>query len=645
MAKKAKKINQRTRWSFATAAINFLFGRRLASGEDRQEEIGPWAGIPILGLDALSSASYGPEAALTILLPLGILAPREAWPITLIIVAMLALVAFSYKQTIGAYPGGGGSYTVAKENLGQRWGLLAGAALSVDYILNVAVGISAGVAAIGSAYPPMLRYTLPCCLGLLGLLTLINLRGVREAGFAFMVPTYVFIACMLVALGVGIGKAILNHGHPVPIAPPPHLPQPTSAITLWLLVRAFANGTTALTGVEAVSNAVPIFREPKVKNASRTLMAIITILIVLLLGVSFVCRAYGIGATEPGTPGYQSVLSQLIGAVAGRGWFYYVSMGAIFCVLALSANTSFAGFPRLCRLMALDQYLPEAFAHRGRRLVYNYGIALLALFSCALLLIFRGITNGLIPLFAVGALLAFTMSQSGMVEHWRQRRNEPRAKAALCVNAAGALATGLTVCIVMVSKFVEGAWITILLIPLIMLAMNRLKMHQRRLAAAVECHEPINFCPVHTPIMVVPLTGWTRVGEKALLFATRLSPEVHAVQVLTEEVPKEDLSQHWDEYVQTPAREAGLNPPTLKVVHSRYRQELRPVVNFVRELLRENPGRTVGVVVPEVVERRWYHYFLSYATLLRGMLLLRGNPRIVIMTMPWYAKINPQGAT
>lgn len=623
--------------------VQLIFGRRLASDEDRQQRIGTLAGVPVLGLDALSSAAYGPEAALTMLMPLGLLAPSEVGPIMLVIVAVLTLVAFSYRQTIAAYPGGGGSYTVAKENLGYRWGLLAGAALTVDYILNVAVGISAGVAAIGSAYPPLLPYTLPVCLGLLVLMTLINLRGVREAGLAFMVPTYLFVTCLFTALGIGIFQSIQHQGHPVPVTSPPHPQSPQEAITLWLLLRAFANGCTAMTGVEAVSNAVPIFREPPVKHAQRTLMMIITILVLLLLGVAYVCRAYGIGATKPDSQEYQSVLSQLVGAVAGRGWFYYLTMASIFCVLVLSANTSFAGFPRLCRLMALDQYLPEGFALRGRRLVYTYGIVLLAVFAFILLVIFRGITNGLIPLFAIGALLSFTFSQTGMVAHWRKRLEEPHAKMAMFLNGAGALATGITVLIVMVSKFMEGAWITILLVPAIVVALSYLRRHQRRLAAAVEMHEPLDFCWVRAPIMVVPMNGWTRVAAKALLFATRLSSEVHAVQVLTEDVPKEDLSAHWAEYVEEPARQANFKPPTLKVIHSKYRQELRPVVNYVRELLKKNPGRTIGVLVPELVERRWYHYFLSYATLLRGMLLVRGNPRIVIMTMPWYARGSHHG--
>jgi len=631
-AKLQAQARTRTRW------VNLLFGRRLASGEASDQQIGPWAGIPLLGLDALASSAYGPEAALTILIPLGAAGLGQIGPITLAIVIILILVAFSYRQTIGAYPNGGGSYTVAKENLGHHLGLLAAAALMVDYVLNVAVATSAGVAAVGSAFPPLLKYTLPLCLALVAVLTVVNLRGVREAGFAFMAPTYLFVACMFCILTIGCIKSITNGGHPSPVVPPPNLPAPRETLTLWLVVRAFANGCTAMTGVEAVSNAVPIFREPKVKWARLTLTAIIILLAVMLGGIAYLCRTYGIGATEPGSPNYQSVLSELTGAVAGRGWFYYLSMASIFSVLCLSANTSFADFPRVCRLMALDHYLPEAFAVRGRRLVYSFGIWLLAGFATILLLVFRGITNGLIPLFAIGALLSFTLSQAGMVAHWRQRLRDAHAKFALCINATGAAATGLTVLIVMVSKFTEGAWITLLLLPAITLILLHLQKRARQMEADVESHRPLDLHWPDAPIMVVPISDWTRVAEKALLFAMRLSPEVHVLEVLTGDVPKQDLSQEWHDLVEVPTNNAGLKPPILKVIRSRYRQQLRPIVTYVQEVARQNPGRVVAVVVPELVEQRWYHYFLGAAILLRGLLLLRGNPRVVVMTVPWYAR-------
>ncbi|HVH89339.1 MAG TPA: APC family permease, partial [Terriglobales bacterium] len=398
--------------------LDLLFGRPLSSEEDSKERIGPAAGIPVFGLDALSSAAYGPEAALTILIPLGMAGATYSVPISLTIIVLLSIVYFSYRQTIAAYPTGGGSYTVARENLGDRVGLLAGASLMLDYILNVAVGISAGVGAIVSAVPALQRHTLGLCLGILLVLTLVNLRGVREAGLVFMFPTYIFVACLGGVIVAGLFQTLSHAGHPAPAASIPRPGQAVAAVTLWLLVKAFASGCTAMTGVEAVSNGVQAFREPKVKNARATLTTIIAILIVLLAGIAYLCRAYGIGATPPGQAGYESVLSQLTAAVSGRGVFYFVTMGAVLTVLALSANTSFADFPRLCRAIAEHGYLPYPFTIRGRRLVFSFGVYALAVLAGLLLIAFNGVTDRLIPLFAVGAFTAFTLSQSGMVMHW-----------------------------------------------------------------------------------------------------------------------------------------------------------------------------------------------------------------------------------
>ena len=353
--------------------LDRLLGRPLSTDEAEEQKIGPAAGIPVLGLDALSSAAYGPEAALTLLLPLGVAGLHFVAPILALIVAILLIVYFSYRQTIDAYPGGGGSYTVARENLGAPFALLAGAALALDYVLNVAVGISAGIGALVSAVPALLPHALALCLATLVLLTLVNLRGVRESGLAFMLPTYGFVITLGIVLLVGFAKAVISGGHPAPVFPPPVLPRAVESAGVWILLRAFANGCTAMTGVEAVSNGVPLFRAPTVKLAQRTLTAIIAILVGLLAGVAYLCRAYGIGATEPGQKGYQSILSMLVGAVMGRGLFYYVTIASIVAVLALSANTSFADFPRLCRVLAQDRYLPDAFAVRGRRLVYSRG--------------------------------------------------------------------------------------------------------------------------------------------------------------------------------------------------------------------------------------------------------------------------------
>src|SRR6266550_1563449 len=397
--------------------LDLLVGKPLATSEERAEQVGPLQGIPIFGLDALSSAAYGPEAALTLLIPLGLLGLNYIIPLSAAIIALLTIVYFSYRQTIAAYPGGGGSYTVARYNLGARPSLLAAAALLTDYILTAAVGISAGVGALISAVPSMQRHTLSICIGILIVVTLVNLRGVREAGVVFMVPTYLFVGTLFIVIGGGLIRTLLSGGHPTPVTPPPPPPTVTEAVSYWLLLKVFSSGCTALTGVEAVSNGVKAFREPAVKNAQRTLTVIILVLAVLLAGISYLVKVYGIAATDPGRPGYQSLLSMLIAAVFGKGYFYYLTMGSILFVLSLSANTAFADFPRLCRAIAQNNYLRHAFGYLGRRLVYTYGIAVLAVLCGGLLILFGGVTDRLIPLYAVGAFLAFTLSQSGMVVH------------------------------------------------------------------------------------------------------------------------------------------------------------------------------------------------------------------------------------
>ncbi len=339
------------------AWMDWVLGRPLASSEDAEQRVGVAAGVPTFGLDALGSAAYGPEAALTILLPAAAAGIAYIVPLSGIIIALLAIVYFSYRQTIEAYPHGGGSYTVASENLGRGLGLLAAAALMLDYLLDVGVGISTGVGALVSAVPGLASHTLGLCLFILLILTVVNLRGVREGGVLFMAPTYLFVACLLGVIGWGAVKAIGSGGHPHAVVAPPPPVHAVEAIGAWLLIRAFASGCTALTGVEAVSNGVMAFKEPNQRTAQRTLTAIVVLLGIMLAGIAYLTRAYGIMATQPGSPHYQSLLSMLTAAVSGRGWFYYTTIGSILVVLSLSANTAFADFPRLCRAVAEDSYL------------------------------------------------------------------------------------------------------------------------------------------------------------------------------------------------------------------------------------------------------------------------------------------------
>jgi len=617
--------------------IDALVGKPLKTSDERAEQIGPAEGIPIFGLDALSSAAYGPEAALSLLMPLGLLGVQYIVPVSAAIIALLIIVYFSYRQTIAAYPSGGGSYTVARFNLGAFPGLLAAAALLTDYILTAAVGISAGVGALVSAVPSLLPHTVAICAGILAIITVVNLRGVREAGIAFMVPTYLFVGTLLITIGGGLLRAWLSGGHPEPVTPLPPPPAMTEAVTLWLLLKVFASGCTALTGVEAVSNGVRAFREPAVKNAQRTLTIIIFLLAVLLAGISHLVKIYGITATNPGQPGYQSILSMLIGAVFGKGIFYYVTIGSILLVLSLSANTAFADFPRLCRAIALNNYLPHAFSFRGRRLVYTWGIVVLAFLTGALLVLFGGVTDRLIPLYAVGAFLAFTLSQFGMVMHWRKHRGPHWVKSAL-VNGLGGTVTGVTAIVVLVAKFAEGAWITLFFIPSLIVFFNAVRGHYHFVRMATICTAPVVPAVADAPpIAVVPVDRWSRISKQALEVASRLSPEIIAVHVEPGE-HSELLREDWERYVQEPFRAAGVEPPKLIILPSPYRLVIVPIVQYVLALSENHPDRRIVVVVPELVEDHWYEYFLhnQCGRLLQWLLLARGNDRILTAVAPYY---------
>jgi amino acid transporter len=617
--------------------IELLFGRPLASDEEGEQRVGVVAAIPMLGLDALGSAAYGPEAALTLLIPLGVAGVGYIGPISGLIIVLLMVVYFSYRQTIAAYPHGGGSYTVAKDNLGTTAGLLAAAALMLDYVLVVAVGISAGVGALISAVPQLQPWTLPLCLGILGLITLVNLRGVRESGLAFVLPTYAFVGSLLAVIAIGTVKSVLSQGRPEPVTELPVLPAATMPVTLWLLMKSFASGCTAMTGVEAVSNGVSAFSDPPVPHARRTLTAIIALLAVMLAGIAYLCRAYGIGATDPGEPGYDSILSQLTAAVVGRGWFYYFTIVSVLSVLALSANTGFADFPRLCRVIALDGFLPHAFALRGRRLVFSWGIFVLTTLSAALLIGFGGITDNLIPLFAIGAFLAFTLSQAGMVAHWL-KVGGGHARASMIVNGAGAICTGITLVVVLVSKFLDGAWVMMLLIPALLVVFSQVRAHYRKIGSELATDQPLDAKNLKPPIVLMPIRGWSAITRKALRFALKISPDIYALHIVDDPETMDELENTWEKRVQEPAVAAGLPAPRLIITYSPYRKIFAPLKNVVSDLQRAHPDRDLAVIVPELVETRWYHHFLhnQTAALIKGYLLFSGFRRVVVVNVPWY---------
>lgn len=616
-----------------------IFGRRLASWERKEQELGVVTGVPVLGLDALASVGYGPEAALAVLMPLGVPGLAYFPFIILAVILTLAALYLSYLQTIAAYPTSGGAYSVAKQNLGVLPGLWAGVALLLDYLLNVAVGISAGVGAVVSAVPALHAHTLAICLLVLLTLTLLNLRGIRETGLAFAVPVVLFIGCIALAIVIGLTQAGQTGGHPVPVAPPPPIPEGTATIGIWLLLATFANGCTAMTGVEAVSNSVPIFRKPRVPNAQWTLTVIVGILMLFLLGVAYLCSVYHIGAMEQRQPGYQAVLSQLVAAVAGKGVFYYISITSIFIVLTYSAQTSFAAFPRVCSMLAEDGFLPSVFAERGRRLVFSFGIIILAVLSALILTAFGGVTEGLIPLFAVGAFSAFFLSQAGMVGHWLRKRGRG-FRTSLVFNAVGAATTAVALVTIVMAKFIEGAWMVVIVIPPLVLLLYQINRHYEKISREVERAVKLQATKLELPLVIIPVDGWNRVSERAVRFGLLLSDNITAVHVSTENDDPERLKRLWAERVEKPAKDADLPVARLEIISSPYRLIQQPILDFVSKMRQENQDRLIAVIIPELVEPHWYEYVLHtlHATWLRTLLFLQRDQRIIVISIPWYLR-------
>jgi amino acid transporter len=629
---------------------NFILGRRLANRESQQRKIGALEGVPDMGLDGLGSSAYGPEAALTILIPLGASGLFYLGWVMAPILGLLAILFASYWQTIRAYPSSGGAYVVAKENLGTNASLLAAAALMIDYVLNVAVGISAGVGAVVSAVPALHAYILPLCLIILAFITIVNLRGTLDAGRLFAVPTYTFIGSFLLILGLGIYRTLSSGGEPAPIVAPPRLPAAIETVSVWLLLRAFASGCTAMTGVEAVSNGMSAFRDPPVKYGHRTLAAIVVILGVLLASIAYLAQAYRIGAMDQTQEGYRSVLSQLASAVVGNGIMYYVAIGSLLCVLALSANTSFVGFPRLCRVVAQDGFLPRPFAVAGHRLVFSVGILYLAVTAGTLLIAFGGITEHLIPLFAVGAFLTFTLSQAGMVRHWLEllrgaQRDEShrRHRFHLFINGLGALTTGVALLVIVIAKFHEGAWIVVVAVPAVIALLRSIRGYYDEVAARVREPSPMKLTSTAPPVVLVAIDDWNALAEKSLALALSLSPDVIGVHLAHLEGPgseeqHRELRARWQRNVIEPCHAAGLNSPPLSILQAQYRAIHVPILKLAQELQARYPERAIAVLVPELVKQHWYQRLLHThrAQRLRTRLLKHGGSRITVINVPWY---------
>ncbi|HJQ54444.1 MAG TPA: APC family permease [Gemmatimonadaceae bacterium] len=606
-----------------------LFGRPLPSERLESERLNKKTALAVLSSDAISSVAYATDQILIVLAVLGTAAAVQyAVPISAVIVGLLVLVGLSYRQTIFAYPNGGGSYTVAKENLGTGAGLVAAAALLTDYVMTVAVSIAGGVAAITSAYHSLIPHTVLLCVSSIAILGLVNLRGVRESGLAFSVPTYVFVLLMVVLIGYGGYRAFLGADGAIasgvvkvdPVSVRQHglASVPTGFALAYLVIRGFAEGCAAMTGTEAISNGVMAFRKPAQKNAAVTLGMMVTILAAFFLGTSLLARHYAVMPTTTDT-----VLSQLADLIFGHGATYFVFQYSTFAILVLAANTAFADFPRLSGILANDGYMPRQLAARGDRLAFSNGIIALGVIAAVIVWVFRGQTNALIPLYAVGVFVCFTLSQAGMVLHWlRSRAPGWRWKAIL--NGVGALATGIVSIIQVVTKFVEGAWIVVLIIPVIIALLRKIHRHYAQFAADVQFTGQSPIAPMHHSV-VVPVNGITKATAGALVYATAISDEVMAVYVEVDPAATPKLRADWE------AWDVGV---PLVVIPSPYRSVLRPLVEYVDSLRLVMPGELVTVVVPEIVPKRWWEHLLHNKTALYIRTAFLFRPNVVVTTVP-----------
>lgn len=604
-----------------------LFGRPLSSDRLEHEKLNKKTALAVLSSDAISSVAYATEQILLVLAVLGTMALSYVVNISAVIVGLLVLVALSYRQTIFAYPQGGGSYTVARENLGRMPGLIAAAALLTDYILTVAVSISAGVAAMTSAYTFLdSRAVLLCVVATLVLMT-VNLRGVRESGIAFSVPTYVFIALMLLLIGAGIYRGVIGHeAAPLgvlrvdPVSASQHASGVPAGFALtFLILRAFAEGCVAMTGTEAISNGVGAFRSPAPKNAAMTLTLMALILATFFLGISYLAQHYGIMPTAE-----ETVLSQLGRHVFGTGWLYYALQFATFALLVLAANTAFADFPRLSSILAQDGYMPRQFAARGDRLAFSNGIIALAVVAIVLIWLFHGDTNSLIPLYAIGVFICFTLSQVGMVVRWIRLR-EPGWIWRAGLNGVGAVATAAVAIVQVVTKFAEGAWIVVLIIPLLIVMLRKIHHHYEVYSREVKFsgHSSVMFMH-HT--VVVPVNGITKPAAGALVYATTISEDVRAVYVEVSPEATRKLRAEWTEW------DIGVE---LIVLPSPYRSVLRPIADYVKNLLAGGESDLVTVVVAEVVPHRWWEHILHNKTALFIRTAFLFRPNVVVTSVPY----------
>ena len=598
-----------------------IVGRPIASHQAGHHKFGIFGGLAVLSADALSSVAYATEEVLRVLMIGGLAAMTFSQPISLLIALLLIAVAFSFRQTIFAFPGGGGAYVVTRDNLGPIAGLAAAASLLIDYTLTVAVSITAGVSAVTSAFPSLHVGRTWLSLAFLALLTFGNLRGLKESTRLFGVPVYAFLAVMLSLILLGAFRALT--GSAVPVVPVDPLPTLDSGmITAFLLLTAFANGCTALTGVEAVADGVPMFKEPPAKNAARTMVMMAMLGVTMFVGLTFLAHAYEIIPSET-----ETVVSQLArGVFGGRNLFYYAVQAATMLILILAANTAFAGFPTLASIVARDRYMPRQFANLGDKLSFSNGIVALSLGAAALIVIFGGDQHRLIPLYMIGVFLSFTLSQTSMFLRTR-RLKEPGWLARAAISGFGGLLTFLVLIIVVLTKTLDGAWIVIVLIPILVTVFKLTRSHYESVAEQLSLKGLAVDTTPHGHIVIVPIGGVHRAVIEALRYASALATDVRAVYVNVNPESLNQLKKDWPTWG---------SHVKLVVLQSPYRSMTEPLLDYIDRMEREHPGAYITVVLPEFVVKHWWHHLLhnQSALTLKAALLFR--PRVVTTSVPFH---------
>jgi amino acid transporter len=608
------------------ALRRILVGRRIATEREIHERIGPVKGLAVFASDNISSSAYATEEIMRVVVAAGVGALALTMPLTIAIVVVLAIVVISYQQTIRAYPSGGGSYIVASDNLGRGPGLVAAAALLTDYVLTVAVSVAAGVAALTSIFPGLFDLRVLVGVGCVAILWLGNLRGIRESANLFAIPTYVYLLAIYGLLAFGLWEVAT--GTLPEYTPPPAWVEGhgVQALGLLLILRAFASGSVALTGTEAVSNGVPAFRPPESRYAGMVLIMMGVFFATIFLGISFLAAQLGI---VPDPTEQETVISQITRTLVGAGTpFHYLIQVSTALLLVLAANTAFADFPRLASILGKDRFMPRQFQFRGDRLAFSVGIMVLAVLAAALIVIFGGSVTNLIPLYTVGVFVAFTLSQSGMVRHWWRLRGEQRGwrwRAAL--NGAGAVATGVVAVIVGVAKFALGAWIILLLIPLLIGVMWAIAQHYRSVEEQLAVSWTDQRLPRRVPRVIVPVSRLDHATLEAVAYARSISTDVTAVHVADQRSDVEEMKRRWEEWG---------GPVKLVILESPYRALMAPLMAYIDATETMDPSQPTTVVLSEFVPRHIWEYPLHNQTALRLKLRLFFRPNTVVIDVPYH---------